>query len=155
MTDVPAGARPCARVLVIDADQRLLLLQGQEASTNRRWWVAPGGGVEPGESFEQAARREVEEETGLVVEIGPWVWSRHHRFVLDGKSYDLYERFFVGRVLEQREAIKPDSYVVASRWWTLAELQASTETFAPRRMASLIVDILDGWYPAQPFDSGV
>ena len=38
---------------------------------------------------------------------------------------------------------------------TLAEIQASSETFAPRRMASLLVDIVEGRLPAQPFDCGV
>jgi 8-oxo-dGTP pyrophosphatase MutT (NUDIX family) len=140
---------------VLDTHHRLLLHQAQDAA-NHRWWIAPGGGLEPGESFEEAARREVEEETGLVVELGPLVWTRRHRYVFDGKLFDQYERFFVARAFEQRTTPgRPDGNVVASRWWTLAELQTSSEEFAPRRLPALIGDIIEARYPARPFDCGV
>lgn len=153
VSDVPSGARPAARVLVI-ANARLLLQQAEDRTTGRRWWVAPGGGVDAGETFEAAARREAEEETGLALDVGPHVWSRHHRFDFEGRPHDQYERFFVARVVEEGTATKPDRYVVGSRWWTLAELEASDERFAPRRLPALIRDIFEERYPA-PFDCGV
>jgi len=50
---------------------------------------------------------------------------------------------------------RPDSYIIGERWWTLAELASSVETFASRRLPSLLTDIVDARYPARPVDCGV
>ena len=73
---IPEGARPVARVLLLGPDRKLLLLHAEHAADGHRFWLTPGGGLEPHESFEEAARRELREETGLDVQVGPWVWTR-------------------------------------------------------------------------------
>ena len=47
-----------------------------------------------------------------------------------------------------------DEYVTAVRWWTLDELEATGEQFAPRRLPDLVRDLLVS-PPARPIDVGV
>jgi len=154
--DVPPGARAVARVLLLDTSERLLLLQAVHAADGYTFWTAPGGGVEPGETFEAAARRELLEETGLDLAAGRWVWTRHHIYSWNGRPANQYERFFVVRTAETDiRPRKQDSHVVAHRWWTLPQLLSSFEEFAPQRMAALIPAILRGDYPDPPIDCGI
>ncbi|MFH8251787.1 NUDIX hydrolase [Microbacterium sp. B2969] len=59
--------RVAAYAVVVDDAHRVLLAHWNEG--RRAAWTMPGGGLEPGEDPEQAARREVWEETGYKVEI--------------------------------------------------------------------------------------
>jgi 8-oxo-dGTP diphosphatase len=154
--NIPKEARPVARVLLLDLQNRLFLLYAEHAADRRRFWVTPGGGVKKGEAFEDAARRELREETGLDVHIGRWVWTRSHAYNWNGRSCDQYERFFIATTAGSHiRPEKQDDYVVDRRWWTLSELQASRDDFAPRRLPELVAEIIRGIYPDQPIDCGV
>ena len=59
---------PCVGAVVRDADGRLLLVE-RANEPGRGLWSVPGGGVEPGETPQQAVVREVQEETGLAVVV--------------------------------------------------------------------------------------
>jgi mutator protein MutT len=62
------GSRPVimvgAGVIILDEQDRMLLTQRSDNDA----WSIPGGSMEPGETLEEVARRETEEEVGLTVE---------------------------------------------------------------------------------------
>jgi 8-oxo-dGTP diphosphatase len=57
---------PGVGALIVEGDRILLVERGREPL--KGWWSLPGGCVEPGELLDAAMRREVLEETGLIVE---------------------------------------------------------------------------------------
>jgi 8-oxo-dGTP pyrophosphatase MutT (NUDIX family) len=86
---------PARRALLYDA--KVLTAEDPIRPGSTRFWGTAGGGVEAGETFEQAAARELQEETGIAdVPIGPWIWTsdRVVRFS-DGRQMRFHERFFL------------------------------------------------------------
>jgi 8-oxo-dGTP pyrophosphatase MutT (NUDIX family) len=156
-----AVARPAARVLLCDNEGRLLLFRAR--FDGREFWITPGGGLKPDEAYEDAALRELWEETGLVAEAASLacVWIRSHVFEFRGRLIDQQERFYLLRVGAQ----PPITYanweaderndLVEHRWWTADEIEASSEVFAPRRLGSLLRALLQDAPPPEPIDVGL
>jgi TDG/mug DNA glycosylase family protein len=154
--------RPAARAIVLDDDGRVFMhrfVAGDDPGV----WITPGGAVDPGEDERTALARELREELAVAdAQIGPWVWRRRHVWAWKGIVYDTREQFALVRVpLDDIRPTSHDSFFAGHdaeeqwRWWSVDELAAGDDEFAPRRIASFLPDLLAGDVPREPIDVGV
>jgi 8-oxo-dGTP pyrophosphatase MutT (NUDIX family) len=144
--------RRAARVLVLDVDDRILLLEGRDSTRPEvgTWWFTPGGGIDAGETPAEAARREVREEVGIELgELGAVVHERTTEFDFEAVHYRQREVFYLARVprgtrpspahltpMEKRS-------LLGARWWEIDALAASGATVYPEGLPALLCTLLD------------
>jgi TDG/mug DNA glycosylase family protein len=150
--------RIAVRALVLDEEGRTLLVQFRD-DTGQVWWATPGGGIDEGEDVESALRRELAEELGLDdFQLGPEIWTREHTFAWRGSILRQRERIWLVEVPRHEPAPRVDlaaELVADVRWWTPAELTATTEQLVPMRLPELLRELRVNGPPTKPIDVGV
>jgi 8-oxo-dGTP pyrophosphatase MutT (NUDIX family) len=151
---VAVEERYSVRAILLTPDEHVLLMRIRDPESNRRFWITPGGGLEPSEGVEQGPRRELREEVGLEsFELGPVVWRRHHTFNWAQRRISQEEEYRIVRV----ERFEPQMSDLAEaavldrfRWWRLGDLEHCEERLTPLSLATIISDYLRHGAPMGP-----
>jgi ADP-ribose pyrophosphatase YjhB (NUDIX family) len=137
----PIVEREAGRVLLLDPADRVLLLQYVRAN-GERYWATPGGGLREDEGFERAARRELEEEVGVRVQVLRFLWAGETWIDFGGRRVRQREQFFLARVDDAAviegsalEDVRMQEGIVAHCWWTLADLERGEARVFPDELA--------------------
>ncbi|MEW5872842.1 MAG: NUDIX domain-containing protein [Chloroflexota bacterium] len=112
-----------AFVFIQEAGAILLVKQGY----GQQYWSLPGGVMEEGESIDQAAMREVREETGLDIRLGRLVG------LYSKPGEDALAVTFAGEVIGGE--LRADMEIVAARYFLLAELPENIRGHLRQRLA--------------------
>lgn len=146
------------KLLLLDHEDRLLLVRGRDPRSGDTHWCPVGGGVEAGESLQDADSREADEETGLgSLPQGTPVWTRQHTYEFDGRSVEVHEDWLLHRVdrfepaptgLSDHESRSIRGF----RWWHAAELSDTVDSVFPPHLGELLARLLLDGPQEQPVD---
>lgn len=115
-----------ARVIVTDEEKGVLLVR----HTYVKGWYLPGGGVEKGESFFDAARRELSEECGLIAHD----LRLCHLFYSEREGKRDHIALFLVSAFHQREGRTADQEVAEHRFFAWDQLPPDISSATRRRL---------------------
>ncbi len=131
--------------LVVDAGcvPPVAALIGRQDRRGRLLWSLPKGHLEPGESMEQAAVREVAEETGITGVILAPLGTIDFWFVADGRRIHKTVHHFLLRAYAG-ELSDADAEVSEVAWVALADLTARLSYADERGLIHRVPELLSG-----------
>lgn len=119
------------RAIVLDRDGRVLLVR----QTYTKGWILPGGGVELGETLEQSLARELDEETGVVLEGPPELMGIYdNRSIFPGDHVAIY----VVRYWSRNHVPRANMEIVESEFFSVDALPDSLTPGARRRIEEML-----------------
>jgi 8-oxo-dGTP pyrophosphatase MutT (NUDIX family) len=132
--------RTAVRLIVVAENAILLLRYNRDRAAGGPFWVPPGGAVEAGETFDQAASRELCEETGLSAKIGSRLWDLHVEFKVEDVLVDQTETYFLVELAAKKTNLRNTTSepIAAHRWWAFPELLSIDEVIYPEGLVEYL-----------------
>ncbi len=149
MNDAQVNDRPAARVVCVAGDGRILLLNWRDPVSGVTLWEPPGGGIDPGETPLEAARRELTEETGLPGEavLDRWLPVRRE-FTWLGVHYVKTERFYLAR-FGDTPRVAPGAFTTEENdtylghgWFSRTEMTGLPGALEPPDLPAVVLQII-------------
>ena len=155
--------RHAVRVVLTDEGGRILLFHALTPDQiPDGWWELPGGGIDPGETYLEAAVREIREETGLILDpgaVGPPAWRRDTTWKSRGVRRLQHEVVVRARVACDRPEITDGGQTpqeledyIDVRWWELNEIIGERAAVLPGPAAGTLPPFLAGEQIDEPFE---
>lgn len=125
------NAKPCAAIWLSNSKGEILLTK-RAGDPFKDWWDTPGGFVEENETLEDAARRELMEETGLKVTDLQYMGSLFEDYNYGGEIVPIVAVFFEGKI-DGNEVVKVDDDVSDYKFVPLEEIDFGQIAFDNQR----------------------
>lgn len=137
--------RPIALCVFRDQD-RILVFEGYDPLKQQTFYRPLGGGIEFGETSEQAVRREIREEIGTEIEDLRFLGTVENLFVFNGAPGHEIVRLYIGRLADPRYLGQDDMVAhedtgetIKILWKRLSEFGPHTPLY-PDGLAELLED---------------
>lgn len=151
MDAVAPSSRQVGRVLIRNQAGEVFLLRGKDPGEPDRpaFWFTPGGKIDPGETAQEAAARELQEEVGILIDpaaLGDVIGTEDVTYRFNGVSYRQSGVFFALYHESPRlhaaglNALEAQTIDIG-RWWSLAEIQATRETIYPEHLGEMLAGL--------------
>lgn len=157
--------RPSVRVILLNKLNEVLMLKADDPNTTERdglcrtpFWFLVGGGLNSGESIEQAAIREVYEETGIKrheLTLGPLVWRGEVDLRFHGVLTRLDQHYVVAHTSSSEISfahleISEQAVIKEARWFSVWGLTTISEPVYPKELTQHLPAIVRKKYPEAP-----
>ena len=157
-----APIRNSVKVILLNEKNEILLVLADDPKTTSvdgayhgKFWFLVGGEIEPNESIEKAAIREILEETGIKeeeIDLGPLVWFGEFDLVLDGVLTHLKQTFIVAKTKQTKVSFVnlttwENRSFQALKWFSIDQIKNSKEIIYPVDLAYYLEDIIAEKYP--------
>lgn len=156
--------RNSVKILLLNNNE-ILLMCADDPTTRSiygkyygKFWFPIGGEIEDGETVEQAAIREIYEETGIEkkdIELKSIVWFGEFDLILSGVKTRIKEKFIVAKTKNNNVFLNhldewEKKVVKEIRWFSIDKIKNSKEVIFPVLLYKYLPDIISGKYPEKP-----